>query len=317
MQIDKITRHPEQFAQCNFLLTFLDEDHQRFQELRFADKRSRFKIGTIPWFEEDLVFRVPRGTRYVVVSCILGSDGTAWFDNVELSVPRPLNWQTQRTENFVFHWLPERPFPPGSIENEQRLFDYYAGRLGVESNVVVHYYLYPDSAAIREALSLKGVQYVSYDDQEIHVINPNEDHEIIHMITDVYGVPPRSIAEGTVFWLHGNLLGKPINEWAAFLLSKGKLPRLQDLFNYNDFALLSPYQGLPASASFVNFIVDRWGTEKLIELYRRIAGFNSYDLVAGAFEKVYEVPLPEAERQWRVVLSTIDVDESIFTDVEQ
>ena len=96
---------------------------REIQELRFADKRTRLKTGTIPWYEENHTFRVPKGTRYVAVSCILGSDGRAWFDNVQLSVPETLDWQTRKTKNFTFYWLENRPFPVGSIESQQKLFD--------------------------------------------------------------------------------------------------------------------------------------------------------------------------------------------------
>jgi len=308
MQTEQVERRVEQYAQCNYLLTFFDENHNRFQELRFADKRTRLKQGTIPWFEENLVFRVPKGTRYVMVSCILGSDGTAWFDDVRLSVPQPVDWQTQGTKNFVFHWLSERPYPPGAIENQQRMFDYFAGRLGIESNAIVNYYLYPDTATIRKILSLKGFQYVSWDDLEFHTINPNDNHEVIHFITDVYGVPPKAIAEGTVFWLHGTWGGSPVNEYAARLLELEALPSIESLIDYNRLAAMDANQSMPAAASFVSYIIERWGTEKFIELHRAIAGVNSYSLFETAFEKVYGVPCGDVEQQWRGVLSRMDLD---------
>jgi hypothetical protein len=317
MQIDQVERKVDQYAQCNFLLTFYDEDHNRFQELRFADKRSRLKVGTIPWFQEDLVFRVPKGTRYVVVSCILGCDGTAWFDNVELSVPRPLDWQTQRTKNFVFYSLPERPFPTGAVESQQRLFDYFAGRLGIESNAEIGYYLYPDTATIRDVLSLKGHIYISYDDLEIHTINPNDNHEVIHFITDAYGVPPKAIAEGTVFWLHGVWFDKPVNELAAYYLAHNALPPVSDLIDYNKFAMLDPTISWPVAASFVTFIVDRWGTERLIELYKEVAGYNSYELFARAFEKVYGIPCQDVEEQWQLVLSNVKITDPELLELMQ
>jgi hypothetical protein len=309
MQLDQVRRWSDQYAQCNYLLTFFDENHNRFQELRFADKRTRFKIGTLPWYVESHTFRVPRGTRYVAVSCILGCDGKVWFDNVELSVPEALDWQSSETENFTFYWLEERPFPVGSVENQQRLFDYYAGRLGIPSSAKIGYYLYPDTARIRDVLSLKGYQYISWDDFEIHTINPNENHEIIHFITDVYGVPPKAIAEGTVFWLHGNWMGGDFDKMSARYLADGVLPPISQLIDYNRFASTSPQLSMPAASSFVKFIVDRWGTEKLIELYKGIAGVNAYDSFAQAFERVYGISCADVEEQWRLVLSRIDLDE--------
>ena len=308
IKVDKVERRRDQYAQCNFLLTFFDQNHNRFQVMRFADKRTRLRFGTELWYEEDSVFRVPEGTRYVAVSCVLGMDGKAWFDNVSLSVPKPLDWQSERTKNYVFYWLRERPFPPGAMENQQRMFDHFASRLGVDSDVVVKYYLYPDTASIREILSLKGYQYVSWDDQEFHSINPNDDHELIHFITDPYGTPARAIAEGTVYWLYDSWQGTPVNEVAAALLSRGQLPKVSELTNYSEFSLLDYNLSIPAAASFIKYIVDGWGVERLMELYRVASGANSYAGFASAFNKVYGIPCEDVEEQWRLSLNKIAVD---------
>jgi hypothetical protein len=198
----------------------------------------------------------------------------------------------------------------GSVENQQKMFDYYAGRLGIESDIVIGYYLYPDTTKIREVLSLKGFQYISWDDYEIHTINPNENHEIIHLITDVYGVPPKAIAEGTVFWLQGNWLGNSVDKLSARYLADGTLPSLQNLIDYNRFAAMNFRLSLPAISSFVGFIVERWGTERLIELYKAIAGVNAYDPFSRAFEKVYGISCADVEEQWHLLLSKIDLESS-------
>jgi hypothetical protein len=299
-----IRRDADQYHQANYLLTFYDENHERFEAFRTWDKRTKYQRGTNPWTEVDDVFRVPKRTSYVDVSCILGCDGKIWFDNVELIATQPVDWQTQRTKNFVFYWLPERPFPAGSIETEQRLFDYFAGRLGLDSDVVVDYYLYPDTSTFRNITkSKKGHQLVIYVDQEIHTINPNENHEIVHMITDAYGKAPRSIAEGTVFWLQDDWKGKPVDVQAAGHLANGSLPTIKQLTNYDEFNFISTNESIPAAASFIGFIVDRWGAKRLLELYRTVPAFDSYDTFARVFEQVYGVPCADAEEQWRQALA--------------
>jgi hypothetical protein len=303
MQTDNVRRAGEQHLQCNFLVTFLDENRNRFQAYRFYDRRTEFVRGTNPWFEVEDVFRVPKRARYVGVSCVLGCDGKVWFDDVELTPTQPLDWESQRTKNFVFYWLPERSFPAGSIENEQRLFDNFATRLGLESDVVVDYYLYPDTATFQDVMRSKGYQRVDYDDKEIHTINPNDDHEIIHMMTDEYGKAPRMIAEGTVFWLHGEWRGKPVDELAADLLAAGDLPTVIELTHFDHFDVIGARRAIPAAASFVGFIVERWGTERLIELYKTVPASDSHEAFSRAFERVYGVPRSEVEEQWHRALS--------------
>ncbi|MGD8414568.1 MAG: hypothetical protein PVF33_10060 [Candidatus Latescibacterota bacterium] len=302
-QTDQVRVGPEQHAHDNFTLTFYDENHRRFQEVRLIDKKTPFVRGSNTWFEDDVMFKVPLGTRFVAVSCVLGCQGWAWFDDVYLSATQTLDWETRRTKNFVFHWVPQRPFPEGSIENQQRLFDYYSAKLGIDSDIVVNYYMYPDSAAIQKVMDIVGDQYINYGDKEIHTINPNENHEIIHLMTDDYGVPSRAILEGTVFWLHGEWEGEQVHRVAARLLAEGKLPSIEEMIDKQKRLALDYRIWMPASASFVGFLVDLWGPSRLLKLYGAPVGHNEYPPFARAFKRVYGASCEDVEKQWREVLT--------------
>jgi hypothetical protein len=304
MQLEDVELMKGQFAQCNFLLTFYDAEHHRFQEMRVADKRTFLRSGSQLWTQEDQTFRLPQGTRYVQVSCVLGMNGRAWFDDVTLSVPKPTAWEESTTRNFVFHWLPGHPMPDGSQEAQQAIFDAIAEKLNVESDVVIQYYFYPDTTTIREMLSLKGHQYVSWDDYEFHSVNANDNHEVVHFITDPVGRPARAISEGTVFWILGEFDGVPLDEQMGKIVQAGALPPLRRILDYNSLAMEDPYVAYPAAASFIGFIVERWGTPKLLELYTATNGVNSSDVFAVGFENVYGVPLAEVEAAWRARLRT-------------
>ncbi|HEU4928646.1 MAG TPA: hypothetical protein VFU38_02365 [Candidatus Krumholzibacteria bacterium] len=289
----------DQSSMCNFLLTFYDENHHRFQEMRVSDKRTRPVLGSRLFEEDNVTFRLPKGTRFVKVSCVLGMSGQAWFDNVSLEVPEPVEWETATTKNFVFHWLPGHPMPDGSRESQQAIFDSMARRLGLEPQIVVNYYFYPDTTTIRKMLSLKGYQYVSWDDREFHSINANDNHEIVHFMTDPIGRPPRALAEGTVFWLHDDVDGVTVEEAMKRLIQQNAFPPLRNLLDYNLFMSLEPQISMPCAASFVGFLVDQFGTQKLMDYFAAINGMNSYEAVALATNKVYGIPLDELETAWR------------------
>ena len=189
--------------------------------------------------------------------------------------------------------------PAGSQPMQQAIFDTFAQRLGIESNVVINYYFYPDTTTIKKMLSLKGYQYVSWDDVEFHSINANENHEVVHFMTDPIGRPPRAIAEGTVFWIQDDINGVPVEEAMKQLVRANQFPPLRNLFEYNLFMSLDGRISIPCSASFVGFLVDRFGVDKLMELYAASNGMNSYDAMAMAVNKVYEIPLSEIETAWR------------------
>lgn len=303
LKAENARRHDGQWTQCNFLLMFFDENHQRFQELRYADKRTMVRRGSTDWIVEDKTFRVPHGTRFISVGCVMGMSGTVWFDDLWLSIPKPVGWVKQSTKNFDFYSLPGHDFPKGSVENQQQLFDGYCTQLGVTSDLKLSYYLYPDTATIREHLSLKGAMYVSWDDHEIHSVYPNNDHEIIHFLTDQYGKAPKAIAEGCVLYLQGGWEGTPVHVAARELLLNKRLPSLNSLLNYGDFVDIDPRLSMPAAASFFGYISERRGMAMVLDLFRAANGANSYSTFAAAFGKVYQADLGAVEAEWHAFLS--------------
>jgi hypothetical protein len=148
-------------------------------------------------------------------------------------------------------------------------------------------------------LSIKGHQYASWDDGEFHSINANDNHEIVHFMTDPTGRPPRAIAEGTVFWLLDDFNGEPIEAVMKKLVLAKSVPSLQQMIEYTELVKIDPNITMPAAASFVGFLADRFGSAKLMELYAKTNGVNSYGPFATRFQTVYAVPLDDAERAWR------------------
>ena len=297
---DDVRMRPQQYAMCNFLLTFYDKDHHRFQVERQADRRTPLRAGTYPWEEQAYTFPLPEGTHYVAVSCLLSMNGTAWFDNVSLEIPKPTLWETETTKNYVFHWLPGHPMPPDAPQQQQQIFDIYADALGVKSDAVINYYFYPDSATIQKMIGIKGDTYVSWDDYDYHTIRPADDHEVVHFITDAIGRPPRSIAEGTVIWLQDRWGKVPLDDQLRVVVRDNKVTPFTSLFEYTAFSLTDPSYSLATAAGLVKYLVEKYGNQNLIELYRSINGMNSYVAISKAFESVYQTPMDKAESDFRL-----------------
>ncbi|HET6349705.1 MAG TPA: hypothetical protein VFH88_11545 [Candidatus Krumholzibacteria bacterium] len=302
IQGDDVHYKAEQYAMCNFLLTFYDKDHHRFQVERRADRRTPLRPGTFPWEEQSYTFPVPDGTHYIAVSCVLGMNGQAWFDNVSLEIPKPTPWETQTTRNYVFHWLPGHPMPQGAVQHQQQLFDVDAAILGVKSDVVINYFFYPDSLTIRKMNSIKGDMYVSWDDYELHTIRPYDDHELIHFITDRIGRPPRSLAEGTVLWVQNQEPNSLLDQHMRMLVKADKVTDFISLFDYNTFARTDPKASIPTAAALVKYLEEKWGKQKLMDLYASVNGMNSYQTVSKGFEAVYGEPMDKTEANFKLWL---------------
>jgi hypothetical protein len=300
VQGEDVHAEPEQLTICCFLLTFYDKDHHRFQVERAADRSTPTRRQTYPWEEQAYAFPVPEGTHYIAVSCLLSMNGTAWFDNVSLEIPRPTPWQTATTKNYVFHWLPGHPMPPGAREAQQQRFDAVANQLGVTSDVVIKYYFYPDSLTIAKMTGTKGKTYVDWEDYEFHSIQPGDDHEVVHFITDPVGRPPRSIAEGTVVWIQNRWGAKSLDDQLNVVVKANKITPFTQLFDTNLFQRSDLAASIPTAAAFVKWVVERWGRDTLMELYRSINGMDSYSPIASGFEAVTHMPMAQAQDEFRL-----------------
>jgi hypothetical protein len=246
------------------------------------------------------------GTRYVAVSCVLGADGHAWFDNVSLEAVAPLAWQELRTRNYVFRWLDQRPFPEGAMEKQQEIFDRVCERLQVESDVVISYHLYPDSATMHKAVGLKRDPVVNWADGDMHTLHPLDDHEVVHFIMYRFGMPPRALVEGVAYWLGDTWGGVPIHAAAAYWRAQGRLPKVEELATEQTVLTMEAARVVPASGSFAGFLAEQWGPQRLIELFRTANAATSYPELATAFESVYGMSIGAAEAAWHRFLAGIE-----------
>ena len=298
MLADGVRMKSDQNAMCNFLLTYYDKDHQRFQLERPADRRTPLRAGSYPWEEQVYTFDVPDGTHYIAVSCVLGMNGQVWFDHVSLEIPKPVPWETQTTKNYVFHWLPGKPMPPGAPEEQQARFDHVVNQLGINSDVVINYYFYPDTLAIQSMIGIKGVMYTNWDDYEFHTTLAGDDHEVVHFITDSVGRPPRVISEATVIWLQDSWGSVPLDDQIANVVRAGKVSAFTEIFEYDNLTRADPVAVMTTTSAFVKYLAETHGREKIVELYRSINGMNTYIPISKGFEAVYGEPLQQTERKF-------------------
>ena len=237
--------------------------------------------------------------------------GEIWFDNVSVEIPIELPWNEIPGVDFTHYWL-DKPYPDGSIDYQQRLYEYYAARLEIppENRTSIYYYFYPDSASIREALGLnRRVLYVDYRRRQIHSIDPVDNHEVIHMLTDPYGVLPKILSEGTAFYLMDDFGGRPIHPSAQALLRAGEMPPLEALLDPTALNRSRPSVFAPAAASFVGYLIEVGGPGKFLELHGATQADMGYHGFSQAFEAVYGRKLADAEAAWHRVLAAADFSE--------
>jgi hypothetical protein len=315
-----VRREREQYSQANLALTFYDKDRNRFYSSRFYDKRTKPRLETTDdWIVEELIVRVPVNTAYVVVHCALGMSGTMWYDDVTLEIPTDIGWNTSESENFTFHWMTGSEYPDESREYQQQLFDSYATRLGIpkEERPKILYFFYPDSISLYEAIGSRAPKKSFWDSREVHSTFPVDDHEIIHILTNPYGILPFGLTEGTAFYLIGTYKDKPVQLLAHDQLMNDKLPAIRSIIEPFSMRQMDPDLVIPAAATFVGFLVEFGGPERFLEFHAAANNKRSFEEFAQGFEDVYERTLGEAEAAWRTLLGSMEFPDSTQAGQQQ
>jgi hypothetical protein len=170
----------------------------------------------------------------------------------------------------------------------------------------VHVYLFPTCWDVAEVF---GEVYAGIALTTLHaVVVPIEawalreglPHELAHLFTDRWNrwAPPL-LREGFSTWLQGTVAGRAIDEVAASLIrQRGRsLLRLLD-----DVYFFRPENRWPCyvlSASFVGFLLRRFGWDVCRRFYCRVHGSRRFE---ARFLRHFGLAFEEAGRQWREAL---------------
>jgi hypothetical protein len=312
-----IRRGGAQYPQSNFALTFYDKDGNRFGSQRFYDFKTQAHTGTsLEWIVEDRVVRIPANTARVEFHCALGMEGKMWYDDVSLEVPPDVPWLTEESKNFTFHWLAAKPYPEGSKEYQQALFDSYCTRLGIPETERprIGSYLYPDSATLYEMVGDKSGKKSFWDDKEVHSIYPVDNHEIVHIITKPYGVLPFALTEGSAFYLMEDYGGRPVLQVAQQAQIDGHLPDLAVMVEQGSMVRINPDFVAPAAASFVGYLLEMYGPDKFLELHRTANAASSPAEFDKGFTEAYGFSAKQADEEWKALLRKLDFSKAAGAD---
>jgi hypothetical protein len=140
-------------------------------------------------------------------------------------------------------------------------------------------------------------------------------HEIAHAVASEFGDPIFGVAVRDVLLFSPGLIeglavaidwpgdNSPLtpHESARVLQELGYLPSLQGLFSLG-FLASSPVRSYATAGSFVRFLYDHYGAEKLREVYAS----------GGDFEGVYGESFAALEGEWRTMLSTIGLPRDVI-----
>jgi len=183
----------------------------------------------------------------------------------------------------------------------------------VSPHAKVQYYKYRSEAEARE---FSGADYRSWADIStfsIHTPDPQHGHEAIHLYTSLIGWPSDYFLEGLAVGLnldpftgagpfYVNITDDNAHALSQRALLRGGLIPIESIVESDTFWTRPETATYPQAGSFVNFIFQEYGVDKLRALTSGISHSASRQTIMRVFETIYGFPLPEAERRWHEFL---------------
>jgi hypothetical protein len=214
------------------------------------------------------------------------------------------------TEHFVFYVLPdspaERDIEAIQSRREQSMKEICVF-LGVRFDKQINFFLFPDAPSKRWCMSHQG-DGLAFDTTIAEIYNKDTHvdpaHELTHIVACRVGSPPALLNEGLAVYMQAGHKwnDEHVDVTARELLREGKLTPLTELIKRTEIGS-RPDDGkvaYPQSASFVKFLIDRYGREQFLELYGNLNA-GAEDNVS-RFRNIIGVELESVGREWQEAL---------------
>ena len=146
----------------------------------------------------------------------------------------------------------------------------------------------------------------------IHTLWPTDNHEVIHLFTSAWGSPVALINEGMAVAFQIDPARDLTPRWSGTALhdltrqfrQQGRFIALAQLTETASWRSQDANVAYPESGSFMRWLIDQHGLDRLRALYARAAGPNEAGAgVRAAFVAVYAQSLDELEQEWLTVLT--------------
>lgn len=262
-----VRREGQQFANLHLDLAFLDKAGKTVGNARFAP----LEPGTHDWTALALDGIAPEGTKRVQAGVFLSMSGTAWADDLELTVEKGLpapysDWATLEGEGIVLRHPPAHPHAAemkahlAALEQSKQAT---CRALEVEFPEPITVFVYSDEAE-GQRLTGKPLDFADPRNRRVHQRwNSFIGHEMVHVVAHnaLQHAKTEILGEGIAVWLNGQ--ARPHHAVARELLESGTLPSVADMLTR--FRQLD--QGYPAAGSFCGFLLETYGLERFKQLY--------------------------------------------------
>lgn len=216
---------------------------------------------------------------------------------------------TATSAHFVYHWSPGDE-PPDSAYQERHLAWLTAG-LGVEPSGPLEYFKYRDSEQLAELTGhTRGTGFAEDGGYRFHTIWAKDNHEYVHaLITAEVGTPPALFNEGVAVAHHGASFsgeldgdplwnGLPVRGQVRSLRDAGGVPSLNALLENGAFHGVDAGVSYPVAGSFVRYLIDVYGPDRLVSLLASCPRDASASTVRATVLEAYDMEIDTLWAEW-------------------
>ncbi len=315
IKTDGVERDKGRDPNCNIYIIFYDKDGNRLNSRHYCDSYTVRRTGTTKWARNKNVMTVPDGARSIELGLINRMSGHAYFDDVELVFQPEQHWEIKETRFVDFKYLAEKEFPQEDVDRFAAIAEEIADDFGIKKmDKKVEYYFYPSEDSYLKLLRrTKYRQLPRWDRKEFHSIESYEDHDMIHMILYDLGKPPIGLAKGVVFFYREKIYGWDLHNCAKQDLVNKRLPVLYKTLPQSSFLKTDVSVTVPSWGSFVKYLIDTHGFDKIARLYRETDGIDDFGEFNKHFREIYEEDFPVVDQRWRLFLLRYECDAAADT----
>lgn len=226
------------------------------------------------------------------------------------------------SEHYIFHYC------AGSVaekdilliaETQEKCFSKICSTLKTDYTEIINYYLTDSPLEIGRviwnedapcngcALCGRNKVYAAYNDN----IKCVGSHEDTHLISFLMNFPESDfVVEGLAMYMDGLWWGVSNEIWAAYYKMKHADLSVKDLFDNDIFADYSCTVTYPIAGAFSKFLIDTFGMERYIELYK-YAG-EEYETI---MQSIFHASFEDIVEQFCSEMSRIPFDASALEEM--
>ena len=215
------------------------------------------------------------------------------------------------TASFRYHYATGDSVDAGWQETYHA---WATAKLGVQISQKIDYYKYQSRQAMGDHTGNYNTNGFAEPGRfEIHTLWPTDNHEVVHIYTALVGRPSDFFNEGIAVAFQTNpsagsfesaFNGLPVHQACQQYLQSGvlvlPLDRVAPTPNFR--AITDDVLSYREAGSFVRFLMDTYGTSRVLEFFRASGREDSLATIKQRFAATIGVSLESAESAWTSML---------------